>query len=103
MSTLKDYMEKTKEKTEQELFNSLELSENDIKVLKSNILSEEVPIPALVNLILREKAGKVIKEENKEDLLLRELISENGNVTDKGREYINSDEIKEKLSKLLDG
>jgi len=34
---------------------------------------------------------------------LRELISENGNVTDKGREYINSDEIKEKLSKLLDG
>ena len=102
-NTLKDFMENDKEKTEQEQFNGYGLTESDIKVLKANVLSEDVPVPALINLVLREKAGNVIKEENKEDLLLREYINESGNVTEKGKEYINSDEVKEKLSKLLDG
>lgn len=103
--TLKDYMEKSKEVeqtvSEKEIFNSLELNENELRALKSTIISKDLTIPALVNLVLREKNGNIIKEENKEELLIRGFINESGNITEEGKLHIESDEIKEKLNRLL--
>jgi hypothetical protein len=102
VETLKSYMENEKENTDANVFKNLELSEKDMKVLKVTILSEDVSIPSLINLVLRERAGNVIKEENKEELEMRGYITEKGNITDIGKTFVGSDEVKERLSKLLD-
>lgn len=99
-STLKDYMESQK-KSEGKIFEELELSDNDKKILKSVTLDEHLSIPALVNLVLRLKDGQIIKEENKEELLLRNFITEKGNVTNEGKLYIESDETKQRLINLM--
>lgn len=101
MDTLKEYMEKTKEQTDIDVFESLELSEKDMKVLKTITLSEEISLSALINLVLREKAGNAIKDENKEELEMRGYITEKSNITDAGKAYIETDEVKERLNKLL--
>ena len=99
--SLKDYMKKEiEQKKDENVFESLslELSENEMRILKRTIINEELSIPSLVNIILRDKAGNVIKEENKEELLIREFITENGNITEKGKAYIESEEVKERLN-----
>lgn len=100
-NNLKEYMKDSVSKTDSEQFKSLELSEKDKHVLKSTTINSEPTVSALVNLVLREKAGNVIKEENREYLFLRGFISENDNITRAGKDYIETDEVKERLNKLL--
>ena len=102
MDTLKEYMEEQK-KSDEDVFNELELNEHDKQVLKVVTLSERVSVPALVNLVLREKDGQIIKEENKEELLLRKYISDKGNITEEGKVYIESTETKNRINGLLNG
>jgi len=100
--SLKEYIINEQEKkADENVFESLELTEKEKRILKATVLNEELSIPSLVNIILRDKAGNVIKEENKEELLIREFITENGNITEKGKAYIESEEVKERLNKLL--
>jgi len=100
--SLKEYIINEQEKkADENVFESLDLTEKEKRILKATVLNEELSIPSLVNIILRDKAGNVIKEENKEELLIREFITENGNITEKGKAYIESEEVKERLNKLL--
>jgi len=102
---LKDFMneqaEKSKPKSDEEIFSDLELDESDLNALKTMTLTPEPTLSALINLVLRERAGRVIKEENKEELLLRNFINEKGNITIEGKTYIETEEVKNRLNKLL--
>jgi len=60
-NTLKDFMDKDK-KSDKEIFEEMKLTESDMKILKIRYLSEDLGIPALVNLVLREKASHINKE-----------------------------------------
>jgi len=104
-NSLKAFMneqdEKKREKTDVEIFKSLELTENDLKTLKFSTISKEISVSALINLILQEKAGNIIKEENKEELIFRGFITKNGNITESGKLYIETEEVRIKIDKLL--
>ena len=102
--SLKRYMtekELAKQKSsDKEIFNKLGLNEKEVFALKASSLSSEISVTSLINLVLREKLGNIIKEENREELLLRGYINESDTITDKGLSFINEDSTVERLRKL---
>lgn len=91
--------------SEKEEFESLNLSKDDLleikKIALSDILSEDISISELVDLVLLQKTGKTVKEKNREGLLIREYVDREGKITKQGRLYLEFDETKERLQKLL--
>jgi len=88
--------------SDKQQFNDLDLNEKDLRAIQTVCLESNISIAALINLILRHKNGNVIKEENREELLIRGLIKENDDVSEAGEIYIESDEVKERLKKILE-
>ena len=97
--------EKEIQLSEKEEFESLKLSKDDLleikKIALSDILSEDINISELVDLVLLQKTGKSVKDKNKEGLLIREYIDRDGKITKQGRLYLEFDETKTRLQKLL--
>lgn len=91
--------------SEKDEFDSLNLSKEDLieikKIALSDILEQDISIPELVDLVLLSKANKPIKEKNKEGLLIREYVDREGKITRQGRLYLEFDETKDRLKKLL--
>lgn len=80
----------------------LSLSEKEIKALRFYSTDEDLSIPALVSLVLKDKAKKSIKESYLYDLQLRNLVDDNGEVTDDGKTYLESEHTKKRILDLLE-
>ena len=91
--------------SEKEEFNSLNLTNDDLmeikKIALSDILEQDISVSELVDLVLLSKANKSVKEKNKDGLLIREYIDREGKITRQGRLYLEFDETRERLKKLL--
>lgn len=91
--------------TEKEEFNSLNLSSEDLmeikKIALSDLLEQDITITELVDLVLLSKTGKKVKEKNKDGLLIREYIDRDGKITRSGKLYLEFDETRTRLKKLL--
>lgn len=86
----------------QEYLSSKTLNESDLNMLKiysSN--SSEISIPSLVDLVLLNIKGKVVNENNRDELLMFKMINEDGLVTNTGKMYLESIETKDRLKKIL--
>lgn len=81
----------------------VELCENDVKVLKYYSTQNDIDIPTLVSLVLKEKTNKTIKESHIFDLKLRKYIDENGDITNDGSAYLAEDSTKNRIKELLKG
>lgn len=90
------------EKTE---FNNMELSEDELLEIKKlalkDILETDLSISELIDLVLLAKAGKPVKQKNHEALVIREYVDISGKITKTGRMYLEFDEVKERLRKLI--
>lgn len=93
------------ELSEKDEFDSLNLTNDDLmeikKIALSDILEQDISVSELVDLVLLSKANKAIKEKNKDGLLIREYIDREGKITRQGRLYLEFDETRERLKKLL--
>lgn len=98
--TLKDFMLE-QNKSDEDVFQEMEMSEHEYNVLKYVNDKGDISVPALVNLILHENDDQVISDECKDELLIRKYINEDCQITDKGKEYLESDTTKERLKKLM--
>jgi len=88
------------EKNDQEQFKKLNLNESDLKDLKL-FVSNDVSITGLISLFFLEKREQSVNESVKDELLLRDYITEDGKITETGIEYLNTDEVKERFKQLL--
>ena len=90
---------------EPEEFVSLELTESELNNIKSvaysDLRDKELTVSEVVDLVLLAKSGKAVKEKNKEGLLIREMIDARGKITKTGKIYLELDETKNRLIKLL--
>ncbi len=86
-------------------FVTLELTEGDLNSIKSvaysDLKDKELTVSELVDLVLLAKSNKPVKENNKEGLLIRELVDIRGKITKTGKIYLELDETKTRLIKLL--
>lgn len=86
-------------------FVTLELTEGDLNSIKSvaysDLKDKELTVSELVDLVLLSKSNKPVKEKNKEGLLIRELVDIRGKITKTGKIYLELDETKTRLIKLL--
>ena len=80
----------------------LTLSEKEIKALRFYSTDEDLSIPALVSLVLKDKAKKSVKESYLYDLQLRELVDKDGEITDDGKLYLESEHTKKRIKDLLE-
>ena len=94
VSETKDVEAKVEEK--------LTLSEKEIKALRFYSTDEDLSIPALVSLVLKDKAKKSVKESYLYDLQLRELVDNDGEITDDGKLYLESEHTKKRIKDLLE-
>ena len=94
VSETKDVEAKVEEK--------LTLSEKEIKALRFYSTDEDLSIPALVSLVLKDKAKKSVKESYLYDLQLRELVDKDGEITDDGKLYLESEHTKKRIKDLLE-
>ena len=90
-------IEKAKDEEEK-----LSLSEKEIKALRFYSTDEDLSIPALVSLVLKDKAKKSIKESYLYDLQLRNLVDNDGEVTNDGKIYLESEHTKKRILDLLE-
>lgn len=91
--------------TEQEEFESLDLNSEELMEIKKlalkDILSEDLAISELVDLVLLSKKNKPVKEKNFENLLIREYVDNDGKITKTGRMYLEFDDVKARLRKIV--
>ena len=80
----------------------LSLSEKEIKALRYYSTDEDLSIPALVSLVLKDKAKKSVKESYLYDLQLRNLVDEDGEITSDGKLYLESEYTKKRIQSLLE-
>lgn len=81
---------------------TLDLSEKEIKALRYYSTDEDLSIPALVSLVLKDKAKKSIKESYLYDLQLRNLVDDSGDITSDGKLYLESEHTKKRILSLLE-
>lgn len=97
----KNKNELLRKKSDEEQFDEIDLTLEEIQILKVKVLEEQISIPCLVDLVLLEKAGRDIKKENKKELLLRGYIDRSLKITEAGKTFVESEEVKDRLGKLL--
>lgn len=100
--TLKEFIDE-QNKSDKDVFNELEISKHEYNVLKYINEKSDLSVPSLVNLILHENDRQEIKEDSKDELLIRKYIDENSKITEIGKEYLQSKETKYRISELLNG
>ena len=79
------------------------ISTDEEKVLRLYSMNEDLPVNALVSLILNEKVNKPIPSVYLSDLKIRNYVTEAGVITEEGMEYINSESTKERVKKIVGG
>lgn len=81
------------------------LSKDDLLEIKKHamkeVLGEELSVSELIDLVLEMKKGKPVKVKNFDSLLIREYIDRNGKITRNGRNYLETDSVKERIRKLV--
>lgn len=82
--------------------DKLSLSEKEFKALKYYSTDEDLSIPALVSLVLKDKIGKSVKESYVYDLQLRGLVNDNCEITEDGKLYLESEHTKKRITDLLE-
>lgn len=86
-------------------FDSMNLSESDLMEIKKlalkDIIESDLSVSELIDLVLLAKKGNKVKEKNFENLVIREYIDYDGKITKNGRMFLEFDETKERLRKLL--
>lgn len=91
--------------SEKDEFVQLGLSTDELmeikKIALSDILEQDITVSELVDLVLLSKSSKSVKDKNKDGLLIREYIDREGKITRQGRLYLEFDETRERLKKLL--
>lgn len=91
--------------SEKDEFAQLGLSTDELmeikKIALSDILEQDISVSELVDLVLLSKSSKSVKDKNKDGLLIREYIDRDGKITRQGRLYLEFDETRERLKKLL--
>lgn len=90
------------EKTE---FDSLDITDDELLEIKKlalkDIIEQELNVSELIDLVLLAKTGKQVKQKNHENLVIREYVDIGGKITKNGRMYLEFDEVKERLRKLI--
>lgn len=93
------------EVTEKTEFDSMNLSEDEILEIKKlalkDIMESDLNVSELIDLVLLAKTGKAVKQKNFEPLVIREYLDMSGKITKTGRMYLEFDEVKERLRKLI--
>lgn len=78
------------------------LSEDDKKALKLYAVNEDLSVGALVSFVLNEKVSKPIPDKFKFDLKIRNYIDEDGKITSDGKKYLESDDTKNRILKIIE-
>lgn len=78
------------------------LSEDDKKALKLYAVNEDLSVGALVSFVLNEKVAKPIPDKFKFDLKIRNYIDEDCKITDEGKKYLDSEETKNRVLKIIE-
>lgn len=93
------------EVTEKTEFESMDLSEDELLEIKKlalkDIMETDLSVSELIDLVLLAKTGKTVKQKNFEPLVIREYVDMTGKMTKTGRMYLEFDEVKERLRKLI--
>ena len=92
--------EQTRKTTDIEQFSEMELAETELRELKAYV-AEELSVGGLIGLFFLERRNQEVKEINKEELLIRGLVEDDGSITEKGQEYLQTEEVKERFKSLL--
>ena len=96
----KESLEEKKTQKEREKFKNLNLDESEVKDLKL-FVSSEVSVHGLISLFFLEKRDHPINESVKEELQIRKYIDESEKITTEGLKFLNSEDVKKRLEKLI--
>lgn len=82
--------------------DKINLSEDDKKALKLYAINEDLSVGALVSFVLNEKVSKPIPDKFLFDLKIRNYIDEGCKITNDGKKYLESDETKNRVLKIIE-